>query len=143
MPRKLTPRSSLESLRREAKRWLKALRANDPAARARLERALPNAAAAPTLRDVQLALAREYGFAGWAALKDAVAGLRASAGDAAGDTSLGELLAAAARGDAARVAALLDRLIGLRVPALERVDRRALEHLAVDIEAGAVARAVP
>jgi hypothetical protein len=66
------PRRGLESLRKEAKRWLAALRTHDPDARARLDRAVPNAPAAPTLRDVQHALAREHGFAGWAALKEAL-----------------------------------------------------------------------
>ena len=59
----------LESLKKEAKRWLKALRAHDTAARARFVRLHPNPSALPTLRDVQLALARERGFAGWAELK--------------------------------------------------------------------------
>jgi ankyrin repeat protein len=61
----------LESLKREAKRWLKALRANDAAARARFARTHPHPPADPTLRDVQLALARERGFAGWLDLKAA------------------------------------------------------------------------
>jgi hypothetical protein len=74
MPRQLTPRSTLENLKREAKRWLKALRANVEEARARLERALPNAPAVPTLRDVQHALALEHGLPGWTALKNLVAG---------------------------------------------------------------------
>ena len=65
-------RRSLDSLKKEAKRWLDALRANAVDARARLERALPNASATPTLRDVQHALAREHGFSGWAALKQAL-----------------------------------------------------------------------
>jgi len=63
---------SLESLRKEAKRWLKAIHENDAAARARLDRAFENAPAEPTLRDVQHALALEMGFAGWSALKSAV-----------------------------------------------------------------------
>lgn len=66
------PRRSLTSLKKEAKRWLDALQANEPDARARLQRALADAPASPTLRDVQHALAREHGFAGWAALKAAV-----------------------------------------------------------------------
>ena len=66
------PPRSLESLRKEAKRWRDALRASDPDARARLGKALPGAPESPTLRDVQLALAREHGFPGWAALKEAV-----------------------------------------------------------------------
>jgi hypothetical protein len=67
-----TPRQNLESRRKEAKRWLRALQAGDTDSRARLARALPDAPADPTLRDVQHALARESGFAGWRALKDAI-----------------------------------------------------------------------
>lgn len=67
---------SLESFRKEAKRWLADLRAGDSAAIARLRAALgetpDRAAATPTLRHVQLALAREHGFAGWGALTDAL-----------------------------------------------------------------------
>ena len=66
-------RRNLESLKKEAKRWLDALRSGDAAARARLRQASPDAPADPGLRDVQLAVAREHGFPGWAALKDAVA----------------------------------------------------------------------
>jgi len=73
MPRQITPRSTLENLKREAKRWLEALRENLSEARARLERALPEAPKVPTLRDVQHALAREHGLPGWAALKNLLA----------------------------------------------------------------------
>lgn len=69
MPRRITPRTTLESLKREAKRWLKALRADVDEARVRLQRAFPQAPHTPTLRDVQHALAREYAFPSWAALK--------------------------------------------------------------------------
>ena len=62
--------SASERLRKEAKRWLKALRAGDPAARARLERALAQPSATPGLREVQHALAREHGCASWAELKE-------------------------------------------------------------------------
>ena len=61
--------TTLDNLRKEAKRWLKALRANVAEARARLLRAFPDAPRIPTLRDVQHALARELGYAGWAELK--------------------------------------------------------------------------
>ncbi len=67
--RVLTPQSSLESLRKEAKAWLKALRNGDPAARARLRAVLPESPDDPGLRHVQLGLAREFGLAGWAALR--------------------------------------------------------------------------
>jgi hypothetical protein len=75
MVKKLTSRSSLENLKREARRWLKALRANDAEARARFERAKPNGprlSTLPTLRDVQHALALEHGHAGWSALTAAL-----------------------------------------------------------------------
>jgi len=62
----------MENLRKEAKRWLNALRANDPNARARLTRAYPQAPALPVLRDVQHALAREHGYDNWAAMKRAM-----------------------------------------------------------------------
>jgi hypothetical protein len=69
MSRRITPESSLETLRQEAKDWLRRLRANARDARARFDRALPDVDPSPTLRDVQHALARELGFAGWTALK--------------------------------------------------------------------------
>lgn len=65
----LPPRHTLESLKKEAKRWLTALEAHDPAAEARFRAILGPAALAPSLRNVQLALAREHGYAGWTALK--------------------------------------------------------------------------
>ncbi|MBL8704564.1 MAG: hypothetical protein JNM30_06970 [Rhodospirillales bacterium] len=75
MPKRLSPNASLDKLRNTAKRWLKALRAGDATARARLLAAYPKAPAEPVLRDVQHALAREYGAADWSALKAAVADL--------------------------------------------------------------------
>ena len=69
MSGQLTPENTLERLKKDAKRWLRALRDADAEARARLERAVPNAPASPTLRDVQHAIARELGFPGWTALK--------------------------------------------------------------------------
>ena len=69
MSRQVTPQTTLDNLKREAKRWLKALRANVADARVRLERALQNAPDVPTLRDVQHALALEHGLQGWAELK--------------------------------------------------------------------------
>jgi hypothetical protein len=59
----------LDNLRREAKRWLKALRANEAEARGRFQRAYPKHRGAPVLRDVQHALARERGFESWKELK--------------------------------------------------------------------------
>jgi len=96
---------SIDHFKKEAKRWLKALRAGDAEARARLQRANPDAPAAPGLRDVQHALARERGFVGWSALK---ASLSASADTGSRDAALTALLDAANRGDASRVERLLD-----------------------------------
>jgi hypothetical protein len=73
MSRSLTPHTTLDTLRQEAKRWLKALRAGDAAARARFEAILARPAASPGLRDVQLALAREFDLPGWTALRDRLA----------------------------------------------------------------------
>jgi hypothetical protein len=62
----------MDNLRKEAKRWLKAIRANNPDARARFERAHPTAPATPVLRDVQHALAREHGYDSWIAMTRAI-----------------------------------------------------------------------
>jgi len=69
MPRTITSATTLENLRKEAKRWLKALRAGDADARNRFDAAHPKTPAEPTLRDVQHALALEYEATDWAALK--------------------------------------------------------------------------
>ena len=72
--------TTLDTLRKSAKRWLKALRDGDPAARARLARAWPEAPERPTLRDVQHALARERGHQSWIALTRASEATPADAG---------------------------------------------------------------
>jgi ankyrin repeat protein len=94
--------STLDNLRKAAKRWLKALRDGDADARARLVGAYPGAPEPPSLRDVQHALARERGHESWIALKKAIADRVEP------ETPLTALLAAAGRGDAAAVAAILD-----------------------------------
>jgi len=107
MPRKLTPRSTLENLRKEAKRWLKALRANDSDSHARLRRVLPTVGADPSLRDVQHALAMEYGTSGWTELTTRVEQIGAGL-DNESVEALTSLLDAAGRGDLARVTEILD-----------------------------------
>jgi hypothetical protein len=72
MSREFPRRRSLDSLRKEAKRWLSALNAGATDAGARLLRAWPKAVPRPSLRDVQHALAREHGFPGWRDLKRAL-----------------------------------------------------------------------
>ena len=72
MSPRITSATSLETLRKEAKRWLKELRADNADARVRLERAYPAAPASPVLRDLRHALAHEYGHESWMALKRAL-----------------------------------------------------------------------
>jgi ankyrin repeat protein len=72
MPRSLSSHSSLEVLRGEAKRWLKALNAGDPQTLARFQQVFPEHRGNPKLREVQQALAREHGFPSWAALKQEI-----------------------------------------------------------------------
>ena len=73
MSKTLGPRANLDTLKKDAKRWLKALREGDTAAAERLRAAWPDAPAEPGLREVQHALAREHGFASWAKLKEELA----------------------------------------------------------------------
>lgn len=77
--RELTPRSTLETIRRQARRWLKAIQAGDGPAIARFRQLIPNHAGTPKLREVQHALARDYGFPNWAALKQELAAREAAA----------------------------------------------------------------
>jgi uncharacterized protein len=107
MPRALSSATTLENLRKEAKRWMKALRAGDGAARERLRHAYPKAPADPALRDLQLALAVEYGCENWTALKAKAAELGGGRNDPRA-AALQSLLRAAAQGDAARVGEVLD-----------------------------------
>jgi hypothetical protein len=72
MSHDLPARRNLESFKKEAKRWLSALESGDAEARARFERATSRVPAAPSLRDVQHALARENGFAGWLQLRQSI-----------------------------------------------------------------------
>jgi len=78
MPRQLTAATTLENLKIEARRWLKALRAMDGRALARFERAHPKPPADPCLRDVHLAIAREFGLPGWTAVRNRIAELHAA-----------------------------------------------------------------
>ena len=69
MSRSLSANSNLEVLRGEAKRWLKAIAAGDAQAQARFRQSFPGHTGTPKLREVQQALARDYGFSSWVALK--------------------------------------------------------------------------
>jgi ankyrin repeat protein len=119
--------SSLDNLRKAAKRWLRSLRANDAEAHARFRRAYPDGPAQPVLRDVQHALARERGAESWTTLKKQLE---------EGSAPLPPLLEAAGRGDLARVIDILDRdpsLLNKRE--WEGHGRRTALHFAVAHEA--------
>jgi ankyrin repeat protein len=146
MPAILGPKTNLETLRKDAKRWLKALRAGDPASMERLHTAWPKAPPAPSLRDVQHAIAREYGLGGWAGLREAIAD-RDMAARSRDDLATEVLRAAWDAGDraaAARIAAKHPELAHYNIHAavafgdLEEVRRR----LAADPSA-ALAKAGP
>jgi len=77
--RELTPRSNLETIRRQAKRWLKEIEAGEPEALTRFHKLIPGHAGTAKLREVQHALARDYGLANWAALKRELAAREAAA----------------------------------------------------------------
>jgi len=106
---KLPPNPSLTHLKNQAKALRKGLKAGEPQAFKRLREALPHfrdrpddALGALTLVDAQLIIAREYGFAGWVALRDAI---RTSDPDP-GDREA-HLLEAVIQNDAETVKALL------------------------------------
>lgn len=108
MPRQLSSATTLEHLKKEAKRWAKALRAGDAAARERLRRAYAGAPANPALRDVQHALAVEYGCDNWSTLKHRVAEIEAGRDLTPREAPLLSLLHAAGRGGVDQVVELLD-----------------------------------
>lgn len=72
-PSKFLPsHSSFESIRKQAKKLVRLFAAEDPDALARVHVQLPAPNLPLALRDAQLVLAREYGFAGWQDLRAAV-----------------------------------------------------------------------
>src|SRR5690349_4182183 len=67
-----TPEETLERLRKEAKRRLKAFHSGEEQAVQWFRQAVPDGPGEPTLRDMQLAVARSLDFPGWTALKRAL-----------------------------------------------------------------------
>jgi hypothetical protein len=65
LPKSLPARPSQESLRKEAKKLARDIATGSATAIARARAQLPNAAIPLSQRHAQLALAREYGYAGW------------------------------------------------------------------------------
>ena len=68
----LPPRPSLDSIRKQAKKLVRQFTADDPDAVARVHAQLSTPNLPLSLRDAQLVIAREYGFAGWLDLRAAV-----------------------------------------------------------------------
>jgi hypothetical protein len=72
-PSKFLPaHPSFESIRKQARKLVRQMASNDADAVARVHAHLPAPILPLTLRDAQLVLAREYGFAGWQDLRAAV-----------------------------------------------------------------------
>ena len=72
-PKSLPARPSLDSLRKQAKTLARDITAGNAAAIARAQAQLPSAEMPLSLRDAQLVVAREYGYAGWQDLTAEVA----------------------------------------------------------------------
>ena len=68
----LPDNADLAQLRAQAKELRRAVAGSNPAAMARLHAVLPDATVDIALRDAQLVIAREHGFAGWRELTAAV-----------------------------------------------------------------------
>ena len=75
MPRKISSATSADILRKQARRWMKALRSGDARRAPVSSTRISGAPREPVLRDVQLALAREHGHENWKALLEAVAAI--------------------------------------------------------------------
>lgn len=104
MSRQLPAKPNLEHLKKQAKELLQDFELGKPAA----TELLGSVASRPKLADAQHVIAREYGFAGWAKLKEHVESLVRTLMPA-------ELLTAAVRAnDATRVRSLLDQYPELR-----------------------------
>ena len=86
--------STLDNLKKEAKRFLKTLRESpkNPVLRQRLRLSSPNAPANPGLRDIQHVLARERGYDSWKALRTALAKRDANTAAAAPGTGVAAFL---------------------------------------------------
>jgi ankyrin repeat protein len=124
---------TLESFKKEAKQWLKALRSGDAEANARFLRAYPRPPTSPGLRDIQHALARELGFASWALLKQHIETRAADSRPV--QAPLQVLCEAAGKGDVERIKILLDEhpeLIDERIELPGSFGKRTALHYGVD-----------
>ena len=131
MTRSIGPRSRLESLKKEAKQWLKSLESGDAAALARFRGALPDHGEEKvTLRAVQLGLAREHGLSGWSALLDALEPRQRELREAADEMLRCAIFKGGDQGVAARLfaqhpeVASLDLFCAVAAGNLKEVERR-------------------
>jgi ankyrin repeat protein len=140
--RSLPPHPDLDQQRKLARELLRAYRAGDSEAIARMRTALPDLAA-PTLTAAQYALAREYGFASWRELKERIEQLTAER-----EPPIERFKHAVHRGDAAALRAVLERHAEVRAsvnapifafdaPALVAVNGEHLEAIDALLEGGA------
>ena len=106
--RTLPPRPDLDQQKKLAKELLRAFRAGDPEAVARMRAALPDKAEL-SLTDAQFALAREYGLASWRELKDRIDAVTVDR-----EPPIERFKHAVRRGDAGRVRALLQQHADVR-----------------------------
>ena len=124
---------SLEQQKKLAKELLQAFRAGDTTARDRVRRQLPDRSRI-TLVDAQFVLAREYGFASWAKLKQHIA--QAATSDATSDEAgIAEFRRAVNARDVAAVRSLLQRQTAVRAvidAPLFSFGSAALTHVAGD-----------
>jgi hypothetical protein len=133
--RSLPEHPDLDQQKKLAKELLRAFRAGDPAAVARVRAALPDKSAV-VLADAQYVLAREYGFSSWARLRERVT---ASAVEARPPRE--RLRALLQKGDAREVRRVLRRDADLRALVNEPIfsfDSPALVHLAGHADAALI-----
>ena len=97
---------TIDNLRKEAKRWLRALREGDANAYSRFRGAYSNPPDRPGLRDVQHALAKEMGHESWIELSRALAGVAESPDLARLERLAGDVLVAYQTGDAGALSRL-------------------------------------
>lgn len=141
MTRQIGPRTRVESLKREAKQWLKALKAGAADALARFRAALPEHDNNVTLRGVQHALAREHGSPGWQALTDSIGARERELREVA-DEMLRHAIFQGDHAVAARLfehhpeVATLDLFTAVAAGNLEEVERRLAADPAVASRAG-------
>ena len=140
--RTLPARPNLEQQKKLAKDLIRAVRAGDPDAIARIRAELPDKTEV-TLADAQFVLAREYGFASWRELKN-----RIEEQVAAQRPPIERFKRAVLGGDAKTVRALLDQsdavrssidapIFGFNAPALVAVSDKHVDVIDVLLEFGA------